>query len=103
MFNRVKSDEEKATARKEWFDVDLPTLLEKIEKSIEVTSSESGYAVGNKCSYADIAIYSLLKDCTMQSEAEDTIKAAEKCEKLLAIANRIAGDEKVAAWVNSRP
>ena len=103
MFNKEKSDEEKAAARKEWFESDMPTMLSKIEKAIEITSGESGYAVGKKDSYADIAIFSLLRDCTMQADADDTIKAAEKCERLMAIADRIANDEKVKMWVESRP
>mmetsp|Transcript_22977 Transcript_22977/g.34226 ORF Transcript_22977/g.34226 Transcript_22977/m.34226 type:complete len:250 (+) Transcript_22977:55-804(+) len=102
-FFSQKSDEEKAVARKEWFESDLPAMLEKIEKSVSLTSTESGYAVGNKSSYADIAIFSLLKDCTMEAEKEDTLKAAEKCSALLAIANKIASDEKIVAWVESRP
>lgn len=102
-FNREKTDEEKAAARKEWFENDMPTMLGKIEKAIGLTSGESGYAVGSKTSYADIAIFSLLKDCTFQQDAEDTIKAAEKCAKLLEIAKRISSDENVAKWVESRP
>ncbi len=103
MFNKEKSDEEKAEARKEWFEVDMPLMLGNIEKAIGVTGGESGYAVGKSNSYADISIFSLLKDCTTQSDAEDTLNAAEKCEKLMAIADRIASDDKVSKWVESRP
>jgi glutathione S-transferase len=102
-FNREKTEDEKAAARKEWFENDLPTMLEKVEKTISLTSGASGYAVGSKTSYADIAIFSLLKDCTFQQDAEDTVKAADKCTKLLEIANRIAGDEKVSKWIENRP
>lgn len=101
-FNREKSEEEKAAARKEWFEKDMPQMLEKVEKCIGLTSGEVGYAVGNKSSYADVAIFSLLKDC-MVPDAEDTIKAAENCKHLLAIANRVANDGKVAKWIESRP
>ncbi len=101
-FFSQKSDEEKAIARKEWFETDLPTLLEKIEKSVGLTSKESGYAVGNKSSYADITIFSLLKDCAV-ADQEDTLKAAEKCSALLKIADKIASDDKVAKWVENRP
>lgn len=102
-FNSDKSDEEKAAAREEWFAKDMPTMLEKMEKAIQLTSGEKGYSVGKTNSYADVCIFSLLKDCTMQADSEDTLKAAEKCEGLLAIANRIASDENVAKWVESRP
>lgn len=99
-FNREKSEEEKAAARKEWFETDMPTILGKIENSIVLTSEEIGYAVGNSNSYADVTIFSLLKDC---SDSEDAMKAAEKCDNLLAIANRIASDEKVIKWIENRP
>lgn len=102
-FTRDKTDEEKGIAKKEWFENDMPIMLEKIEKALEATSGESGFSVGKTTSYADVAIFSLLKDCTMQTEAEDTLKAAEKCEKLLAIANRIANDKNVLKWIESRP
>ena len=99
-FNREKSEEEKAAARKEWFETDMPTMLEKIEKSITLTSAKSGFAVGSSNSYADVAIFSLLKDCL---DSEDSMKAAEKCDNLLSISKRISNDEKVLKWVENRP
>jgi glutathione S-transferase len=102
-FTRDKTDEEKAAARKEWFESDMPAMLEKVEKSVALTSGKDGFAVGSNTSYADIAIFSLLQDCTLETDAEDTSKAAEKCSNLLAIANRIAGEENVAKYVESRP
>mmetsp|Transcript_10614 Transcript_10614/g.13442 ORF Transcript_10614/g.13442 Transcript_10614/m.13442 type:complete len:257 (+) Transcript_10614:57-827(+) len=102
-FNRDKSNEEKAAARKEWFDTDMPTMLGNIEKAISLTSRADGFAVGDENSYADISIFSLLRDCTMQADAEDTLKAAKDCKQLMAIADRIACDENVSKWLQSRP
>jgi len=102
-FNREKNEEEKAKARKEWFEIDMPTMLDKIEKSIKMTSAKEGYAVGDKNSYADVAIFSLLRDCTMQSDQDETLKAAGGCKLLMAIADRIASDENVSKWIQTRP
>jgi len=102
-FNRDKSDDEKAEARNKWFGTDMPLLLEKLQKSVEITSAKEGYAVGSKNSYADVVIFSLLRDCTMEAEQDDTLKAAENCQVLLDIAARIKGDSNVAKWVEERP
>ena len=102
-FARDKSDEEKAEARKEWFETDMPVMLEKVEKAVKLTSAKDGYAFGDKNSYADIAIFSLLKDCTMDADKEDTLKAAEKCSLLLSIAERISNEPNVSKWLENRP
>jgi len=102
-FNRDKSEEEKLKARKEWFEIDMPQMLEKVEKAVKMTSEKDGYALGNKDSYADVVIFSLLKDCTMDSDKDETWKASEKCALLMSIADRIAKDGKVSKWVECRP
>uniref|UniRef100_A0A7S2JZ40 Glutathione transferase n=1 Tax=Leptocylindrus danicus TaxID=163516 RepID=A0A7S2JZ40_9STRA len=102
-FNRDKSDEEKTEARKEWFETDMPVMLEKVEKAVKLTSGKDGYAFGEKNSYADVAIFSLLKDCTMDADKEDTLKAAENCALLVSIAERISNEPNVSKWVESRP
>jgi prostaglandin-H2 D-isomerase / glutathione transferase len=103
MFNKDKTSLEKETLRTEWFNTDLPAMLAKIEQSVEQTSQSKGFAVGSQTSYADIAIFALLKDCTIQAEQPLVDKAAEKCELLLSIANRIAQHESIAKWIESRP
>mgnify|MGYP007080218435 CR=1 FL=1 len=39
----------------------------------------------------------------MQAEQELTWKAAEKCDLLLSIADRIAKEKKIAKWIETRP
>lgn len=102
-FARNKTEEEKAVARKEWFEQDLPAMLKKIEKAVQMTSEKSGYAMGMADSYADVCIFSLLRDCTMQMDQEETIEAAKECTLLLSIADRMAQEEGVAKWINERP
>jgi len=104
-FTRDKTDEEKAIARKGWFDEDMPIMLEKIEKAVRISSGKDGFAVGTSTTYADIAIFSLLRDCTMQADQEDTLNAATKakCSLLMAIADGISKDEGVSEWIEKRP
>jgi glutathione S-transferase len=101
-FSRDKTDEEKAAAKKEWFEEEMPTMLGKLEKAIQIYSGGDGFAFGTSTSYADVAIFSLLKDC-IQEEAEATWKAAANCPSLLAVAEKIASDEGVSKWVADRP
>jgi glutathione S-transferase len=103
MFTRDKTDEEKAESKKEWYETDMPAMLEKLEKAVALTSGKAGYAVGEKITYADIAIFSLIKDCTIKSDEKDTLKAAENCALLLSIADKIASESNVSKWIESRP
>lgn len=102
VFARDKTEEEKAALRKEWFDKDLPTMLEKVEDAVKITSKAKGCAVGNKLSYADVVIFCLLKDCA-PNDAEDTKKAAANCEMLNSISESIASNGKVSKWLSDRP
>lgn len=101
-FTKNKSDEEKAAARKEWFETDMPDMLMKIEEAVKETSAGSGYAFGKETTYADIAIWNLLRDCPA-SDLDDTKKASEKCQLLNSIADQIASNEGVAKWLKERP
>mmetsp|Transcript_177 Transcript_177/g.186 ORF Transcript_177/g.186 Transcript_177/m.186 type:complete len:251 (+) Transcript_177:121-873(+) len=102
-FTRDKTEEEKATAREEWFSEDMPTMLGKIEKVLQQTSGATGYAVGKQTSYADAVIFSLLGDGMGADDNTSSLKAAEKCEQLTAIVNRISTDERVSKWLQNRP
>ena len=101
-FSRNKTDEEKAEARKEWFDNDMPTMLMKIEDALKETSEEEGYSFGSTTTYGDVAIWSLLREC-LPADLEDTTKAAEKCVMLNAIADQIESNPAVSKWLKERP
>lgn len=101
-FARDKTDDEKAAARKEWFESDMPTMLGKLEKAVQL-SSDGTYAVGSSTSYADVSIFALLRDCTMQADQEDTLQAASDCKLLMSIADRISKEKGVVEWVKNRP
>jgi glutathione S-transferase len=101
-FTKNKSDEEKAAARKEWFETDMPEMLLKMEEAVKATSGSIGYSFGAETTYADVAIWSLLRDCPA-SDLEDTIKASEKCSLLNSIADQVASNVGVAKWLKERP
>mmetsp|Transcript_31587 Transcript_31587/g.66422 ORF Transcript_31587/g.66422 Transcript_31587/m.66422 type:complete len:251 (+) Transcript_31587:84-836(+) len=101
-FTKNKTDEEKALARKEWFEDDLPEMLLKIEDSLQETSASGGYSFGNTSTYADVVIWALLRDC-FAADVEDTAKAADKCTALNAIADQIASNPGVSKWLSERP
>ena len=100
-FSRDKTDEEKAVLRKEWFESDMPALLEKIDAAVQDTGSP-GHAVGNPLSLADVAIFSLLRDC-YPPDQEEVAQAAEGCAALNSIAEGVANDPRVAEWLERRP
>ena len=102
MFVRDKTEEEKAKARTEWFDEDLPAMLGKIEDSVSDSGNNDGYSVGSSISYADVVIWALLRDCS-PADAEDTTKAAINCKTLNSIADTIAAHPGVSKWIETRP
>lgn len=101
-FTRNKTDEEKAEARKDWFDNDMPAMLMKIEEAVKETSEADGYSFGASTTYGDVAIWALLRDC-FPADLEDTTKAAEKCVMLNAIADQIQSNAAVSKYLAERP
>jgi glutathione S-transferase len=97
-----KSDEDKAAARTEWFETDLPSWLERLEACVMSYSGADGCAVGSALSYADVCLWALLRECP-EDEAAETAKAANACTKLNAIADAVAAHPNVEAWLKSRP
>jgi len=86
----------------EWFHKDLPTMLQKLEDAVKITSNSKCCAVGNNITYADVVIFSLLKDCA-PNDVQDTLKAAANCEILNSISHNIANNPKVSNWLSHRP
>ena len=101
-FTKNKTEEEKAAARKEWFESDLPEMLMKIEDAVKETSGGNGYAYGSETTYADVAIWSLLRDCPA-ADLDDTKKASENCILLNSIVNQVISNDGVAKWLSERP
>lgn len=100
-FTKNKSDEEKATAKQEWFETEMPVMLEKINEVVQ-SAGTKGFAVGSAPSLADVAIFCLLRDC-MPAEQEEVAAAAKKCDALNIIADAVASNPGVSKWVKERP
>jgi glutathione S-transferase len=102
MFVKDRTDEEKEQAQKEWFETEMPVLLAKIEASVKQGATSKGFAVGSSISYADMSIYSLLKEC-FPAYQEATLQAANDCPLLLEICESFSDNPKVCQWMEQRP
>ena len=102
MFIKDRTEEEKADAQKEWFETDMPAMLSKIDACVNETGTAKGCAVGDSMSYADLAIFSLLKEA-FPAYQEATMKAAQNCPTLLDICETVSNNPKVSKWINERP
>lgn len=91
-FTRDKTDEQKAAAKKDWFEVDLPAWLAKLEAVV----GDAGFAVAGERSYADFVIWGTFVD----SVRDDPPVLPPK---LAAICQSVEAEPKVAAWVAKRP
>lgn len=101
-FARGKTDEEKRVAREEWFTVDFPAMLGKINDAVQETSKTKGFAVGSSLTLADVAIWSMLSEC-QDSDKEDTAKASVNCDALNAVVSSVSSHAKVVEWLEKRP
>ena len=60
---RGKTDEEKAALSSEWYGTDLPSFLAKIEACVvDMAGKGAAHVVGGGVSYADVCIWSLLRE-----------------------------------------
>ena len=99
MFNRDKSDEEKAQLKDEWYTVDMPSWLKRIEQAVLPIED---IVCGDTPSYAAVCIWSLLRDGP-PADQELVAAAAAGCDKLNAIADAVAKHPAVEEWVAKRP
>eukprot|EP00931_Biecheleriopsis_adriatica_P101957 TRINITY_DN769_c0_g1_i3.p1 TRINITY_DN769_c0_g1~~TRINITY_DN769_c0_g1_i3.p1 ORF type:complete len:283 (-),score=82.02 TRINITY_DN769_c0_g1_i3:43-846(-) len=87
----------------QWFSTGLPTFLAKLETTLP---GSSGFAVGDKTSLADVAIYRLLKDVQPPFDAsyeKDVTSAIDSCPKVKAIVDRLQNHEALQKWIAERP
>lgn len=100
---RGKTDEEKATLSAEWYGADLPGWLDRLEACVVQLSGQGAtHAVGGRISYADVCIWSLLREGSAE-DVELVTKAAAGCKTLQCIADGVAALPAVSEWVKSRP
>ena len=92
---------EKEAATAKWFGGELSEWLGKLERSLPVNINES-YTIGDNVTYADVAIWNLLKDTFI-----DNLEAAEKSinasQRLKRIADNVDQLTSVQKWMRERP
>ena len=97
-------NEEKDKLIEKWFKGgEFAEWLQKLEKSLP--ENDAWYSVGNRLSYADVAVWHLLRDYFPQEYQAD-IKAAEKkvnCIRLLRIADKVSELASMKSYLTSRP
>lgn len=91
-----KKDEELAAAKAKFVTEELPKWAEKLEKSIPGTA---GFAVGDKISLADVAIFNVVAD--YMDDKEGVLAAFAACPKALASVEKVK--EAAAEWLAGRP
>ena len=99
MFNRDKTEEEKAALKEEWYSSDLPGWLQRIETCVAPLKS---IVCGETPSYAAVCIWALLRE-GKEEDVALVSKAAEGCETLNEIAEAVATHPAVVRWLESRP
>ncbi|CAJ1383024.1 unnamed protein product [Effrenium voratum] len=92
----MKDQEKKAELQKKWYEEELPLLLSKLETALP---GSDGFAVGEKVSLADIAIFKLLKD----TYDADVSAAYGECPKLKAIVSKVEKNKGIQTWLSERP
>ena len=100
---RGKTDKEKATLSAEWYGTDLPGWLARLEACVvQLSGVGATHTVGDRLSYADVCIWSLLREGSPEDVAL-VAKAAAGCSTLQCIAAAVAELPTVSEWVQSRP
>ena len=92
----MKDAEKKAELNKQWYEEELPPILKKLDMALP---GSDGFAVGEKVSLADVAIFKLLKD-TYDVDVSD---AYDSCPKLKAIVSNMEKNDGMKKWLEERP
>jgi glutathione S-transferase len=90
---------DKDSAMKTWYTTSLSEWLAKLEKSFPSTSSVD-CAVGQKMSYADIALWHMCNDFF---KFEDVSDACKSHKKISSIVGKVAANPELKKWLNERP
>jgi glutathione S-transferase len=105
--NEHVGDISAAYGRKEseetWFKETLPSYMKKLEAALPGTL---GFAVGDKVSLADVAIFRLLSDTQPAYDSKwdsDVVAAYADCPKIKAIMATMDGHEALQKWMKGRP
>jgi glutathione S-transferase len=97
-YQPIRKSDNKEEEMQKWFSETLPEKLKNLEV---LFSGEDGHAIGKKISLADVTIYSFLTD--FFDDKDGSKKAYENCPKIQKIVSNLSENEKMKAWVESRP
>jgi glutathione S-transferase len=97
----AKTDEDKATIKKQFLEEKVPPLLEKLEDILKQNKSGDKYFVGEELTWADLNFFNAIE--APSGWGVDMNVPLEKCPKLKALKQRVADVENVKAWLEKRP
>ncbi len=101
-YHKEKKKENKQEAMDNWFNVLLVKKLEDFDKILSNNGeNNSGFALGNKLSLADISIYTFLVEYF--DNKEGVLSAYKNCNKLKSIVNNVKENKHINHWLNNRP
>jgi glutathione S-transferase len=94
-FGKKESDEK-------WFKETLPSYMKKLETALPGTQ---GFAVGDRATLADVAIFRLLRDNAEWDSKWDTdiMASYADCPKIKAIMAAMDGHQGLQKWMKDRP
>jgi len=93
----------KKDSEEQWFKESLPTYMRKLEAALPGTQ---GYAVGDKISLADVAIFRLLNDVQPAYDSKwdsDVSSAIAECPKISNILGNLEKNDALRKWMKERP
>merc|ERR1712187_379235 len=94
---------EKKESDDKWFKDTLFSYMKKLENTLP---GAEGFAVGNKVSLADVAIYRLLRDVQPPYDSKfdaDVLAAYAECPKIGAVMANMEKHEALQKWMAERP
>jgi len=89
----AKTEEEKVGAKEK-----IPGILQNLAKMLNANNGGAGFFVGKSITLADLAVFTVLD--TLFTKIPD-IKT--KAPKLGALVDRVASQQRIAAWLAKRP
>lgn len=99
MYQKVRGKgEDLVSGMKEWFTVTLVERLSLLENQLV---GEDGFCVGNTMSLADVVLFTFVTEFFDNKEA--SYNATLVTPKIRSVIDRVAKEESVLGWLESRP
>lgn len=99
-----KGDSRKAQMTTEFVDETLPYWVDKFEALLKQNDGGDGWFVGNKLTYADIAVFDFFDNFSDYIQLDvSLLMSKEQAPKLSALWQKVRDLPAIAAYVDSRP